>query len=68
MQDENLKTWILAAWTEENTDTSRCSIFVEIIQLEFFTGELVLECTWATGALIPKGGGEYHGIGLVEVI
>ena len=26
------------------------------------------ECTWATYILIPKGGGEYHGIGLVEVI
>ena len=27
-----------------------------------------MECKWATIVLIPKGSGEYHIIGLVEVL
>ena len=41
---------------------------MKIIQLEFDIGELALDCTWNTIILLPKGGGEYHVIGLVEVL
>ena len=50
------------------TDPSRSWIAVEIIQLAFDIGELVLDCTWDTVILLPKGGGEYQGIGLVGVL
>ena len=49
-------------------DPSRWWISVKIIQLEFDIGELVLDCTRNTIILLPKGGGEYHVIGLVEVL
>ena len=32
---------------------------MDIIQLAFEIGELVLDCTWNTVILILKGGGEY---------
>ena len=41
---------------------------MKIIQLEFDRGELALDCTCNTVILIPKGGGEYHLLGLVEVL
>ena len=40
---------------------------VELIQTEFREGEMVVEATWKTVVLIPKGNKEYRGIGLVEV-
>ena len=41
---------------------------MEIIQLVFDIGDLESDCTWDTVILIPKDGGAYHIIGLVEVI
>ena len=41
---------------------------MEIIQLVFDIGELELDFTWNNVILLPKGGGEYCGIGLVGVI
>ena len=59
---------LAAAQEEEKPDPSRWWISVKIIQLEFDIGELALDCTWNTIILLPKGGGEYHVIGLVEVL
>ena len=41
---------------------------VEIIQTAFREGELAEDSTWQTVVLIPKGKGDYRGIGLVEVM
>ena len=41
---------------------------VEIIQTAFWEGELAEESTWQAVVLIPKGKGDYRGIGLVEVM
>ena len=41
---------------------------VELIQTAFRDGELVEEATWQAVVLIPKGKGDYRGIGLVEVL
>ena len=41
---------------------------VELVQLESRDGFLVEEAAWQAFVLIPKGGGDYHSIGLVEVI
>ena len=41
---------------------------MKIIQLEFDIWELALDCMCNTVILTPKGGGEYHVIGLVEVL
>ena len=39
---------------------------VELIQMAFRDGELAEEATWQAVVLIPKGKGDYRGIGLVE--
>ena len=41
---------------------------VEIVQTAFREGELAEESTWQAVVLIPKGKGDYRGIGLVEVM
>ena len=40
----------------------------ELLQLEFWEGVLAEEAAWHAVVLIPKGGGDYRSIGLVEVI
>ena len=39
-----------------------------LIQTAFREGDLAEEATWQAVVLIPKGGKEYRGIGLVEVM
>ena len=41
---------------------------VELVQLAFQDGVITEEAAWKAVVLILKGGGEYRGIGLVEVI
>ena len=41
---------------------------VDLTQTAFRDGTLAEEATWQTVVLIPKGNGEFRGIGLVEVI
>ena len=39
-----------------------------MMQAAFHKGHLAEECTWKTFVLIPKGNGDFRGIGLVEVV
>ena len=41
---------------------------MEIVHTAFREGELAEESTWQAVVLIPKGKGDYRGIGLVEVM
>ena len=41
---------------------------VELVQTTFWDGDLAEEATWQAVVLIPKGKGDYRGIGLVEVM
>ena len=41
---------------------------VELVQTAFWEGDLAEEATWQAVVLIPKGKGDYWGIGLVEVM
>ena len=41
---------------------------VDLVQTAFWEGELAEETTWQAVVLIPKGKGDYRGIGLVEVM
>ena len=41
---------------------------VELVQLAFRYGFIAEKAVWQAVFLIPKGGGDYHGIGLVDVI
>ena len=81
MRAEHLKGWLAAsnrgklaeemgedksAVEEEGGDLWRK--LVDLIQTAFLEGEMVVEATWQTLVLIPKGNKEYRGIGLVEVM
>ena len=41
---------------------------MDLVHKEFRDGVLPKEATWQAVFLIPKGGGDYHGIGLVELV
>ena len=41
---------------------------VKLIQAAFREGHLTEECAWKTIVLIPKGNGNFRGIGLLDVI
>ena len=41
---------------------------VDLVQTEFWEGDLAEESTWQAVVLIPKGKKDYRGIGLVEVM
>ena len=41
---------------------------VELVQTSLQDRFLAEEVTWQAVVLIPKGGGEYHGIGIVDVV
>ena len=41
---------------------------MDLIQTAFREGRLTEEATWQVVVLIPKGGEDYRGIGLVEVM
>ena len=41
---------------------------MELVQTAFRDGDLAEEATWQAVVLIPKGKGDYRGIGLVEVM
>ena len=41
---------------------------MDSVQMEFRDGVIAEEATWQAVVLLPKGGGKYRGIGLVEVV
>ena len=53
---------------EENPESLKWWIVVEIIHLLFGKSYFDTYCMWDTTVLIPKVSGEYHIIGLVEVL
>jgi hypothetical protein len=43
-------------------------LLVDLVQHTFHTGELPMAMSWSTMVLLPKDGGGYRGIGLLEII
>ena len=54
--------------SEIRTDEGHWERVVELFQTAFRDGDLAEEATWLAVVLIPKGKGDYWGIGLVEVM
>ena len=44
----------------------RWQALVELIQSVWMTGDIPQQLRWIIVVLIPKGGGDYRGIGLLE--
>ena len=68
MRAENLRKWLIDETRDDSPDTTNCMKVVVIVQSAFQDGTLATECTWQTVVLIPKGKGDFRGIGLVEVL
>ena len=68
LRTDQLKAWLRAARREENPDTTHWETLVSLVQHAFETGELPADMAWATVVLLPKGGGQFRGIGLLESI
>ena len=41
---------------------------MDLVQKYFRDGTLPTKCMWNMVVLLPKGGGEYRGVGLIEVL
>ena len=68
MRVDNLQLWLVAATHEERPETSNWDRVVDIIQVEFREVRIKEECTLQTVVLLPKGNGEFRGIGNLEVL
>ena len=68
LRTDQLKDWLQAAKREENPDSTHWNTLVELIQHAFETGNLPEELARSTMILLPKGGGQFRGIGLLESV
>ena len=68
MQAEHLPQWLIAATRDDSPDATNWLKVVAIVQVALQDETLAKECTWKTVVLIPKGKGDFQGIGIVEVL
>ena len=67
MRAEHLKGWLAAARRKEAPDGTNWCLLVSLIQECFEEGVLPMQLPWSTMVLLPKGGGDFRGIGLLEI-
>ena len=72
MRAEDLKEWHRGILREENSGEAgpgdNWRLLVHLIQSIWEKGELPTQLTWVIIILIPKGKGDFRGIGLLEPI
>jgi hypothetical protein len=76
MRAEHAKEWLRGIRQEDNPerlgggpgDGDHWRLFVQLIQAAWTHGKIPCQLFWIIDVLIPKGGGDYHGIGLLEPI
>ncbi len=76
MRAEDLKEWLRGAEEEEDPETGdsredagdRWPMLERLIQEVWHTGYIPQQLCWVIVVLIPKGGDDYQGIGLLEMI
>ena len=70
MKAEDIKDWLRGMIEEEEEGKEDAGyewkLFVELIQLIWEKGEVPPQMMWIIIVLLPKGGGDYRGIGLLE--
>ena len=68
--DESRKTEIMAGGSDqlEEARHSQLGQVLEIIQMSFRDGRLPMDCEWHTVVLLPKGNGDFQGVGIVKVL
>jgi hypothetical protein len=76
MQVEHLKEWLQGIKSEEDPETGpnnvgagyRWNVLVRLVQPVWDEGKIPIQLRWVVTVLIPKGGGDYCSIGLLEPI
>ncbi len=75
MRAKHVKAWLPGALAEENPESQgnegkgeNWKLFVELVQAVWTHGTIPRQLLWSIVVLIPKGGGDYRGIGLLEPI
>ena len=68
MRSEHLKVYLRGATREKESETRRWGKLVSLTKMEFQEGPISTSLAWTSMVLIPKGGGYYKWIGLVECI
>ena len=63
-----MKEWFREESRETDLVTHRWRLLVRLIQKTFNDGAVPEELAWSTMVFLPKGRGEYRGIGIVEVV
>ncbi len=74
MQAEHLKEWLKGAKLEEDPEKGPNNVGVgkeweallQLVQAVWEEGRIPTQLGWVVTVLIPKGGGDYCGIGLLE--
>ncbi len=74
MRAEHLKGWLKGAKSEEDPKTGPANVgagdtwkaLVTLVQAVWDKGKIPAQLGWIVTVLIPKGGGDYGGIGLLE--
>ena len=64
---EDLKGWLREETRKRETTRTWWELLVRLLQRTFGDWTPPADLAWATMVLIPKGKGEYQGIGIVEV-
>ena len=77
MRAEHVKAWLRGIRRQEEDlerlggspgDGDHWRLFVQLVQAAWNHGEIPRQLLWIIVVLIPKGGGDYRGIGLLEPI
>ena len=64
---EHLKEWVREAYREDHPHQGNWNRVVDLIQSCFRKRQVPSQMSWSTVVLLPKGNGDYQGIGLLEM-
>ncbi len=75
MRAEHIKEWLHGVQWEEDPEGhgidgagDNCSLFVQLVQAAWAHNTIPCQLLWIIVVLILKGGGDCHGIGLLEPV
>ncbi len=75
MRAEHIKEWLHGMQPEEDPEGhgvdgagDNWRLFVQLVQAAWVYGTILCQLLWIIVVLIPKGGRDYHGIGLLEPV
>ncbi len=71
MKAEHLKEWLCGIRGEEAEESTEEAgdcwrLFVSLVQASRESSTVPTQMSWMVIVLLPKGGGDYHGIGLLD--